>query len=174
MKFLGLLLLAMSLTFGICACENDNNDDKKVSIEVLKAFEQKFPQAVQVDWDIEGKYCIAEFRGTVPDIPELTLEDIPAGTLFEYEAWFDLGANWRMTVVDIPYKVLPQAVKTGFAAGNYGAWRVEDTDVIQRNGQDNVYVIEVEQGNIERYLYFNSKGELTQEKKTNNDYREFL
>lgn len=174
MKFLGLLLLAMSLSFGICACENDNNDDKKVSIEVLKAFEQRFPQAVQVDWDIEGKYCVAEFKGTIPDIPELSLEDVPQGTLFNLEAWFDMGANWKMTVVDVPYKVLPKAVQTGFTTSNYGAWKVEDADVIQRNGLDNVYVIEVEQGNTERYLYFNSKGVLTNEKKDNNDYREFL
>lgn len=175
MKFLGLLLLAMSLSLGICACENDSNtDDKKVSVEVLKAFEQRFPQALQVDWDVEGKYCVAEFKGTVPDIPELQLEDVPQGTLFDLEAWFDMSANWKMTVTDVPYKVLPKAVQTGFTASNYGAWKVEDADVIQRNGVDNVYVIEVEQGNIERYLYFNSKGELTQEKKTDNDYREFL
>ena len=174
MKFLGLMVLAMTLTIGLCACENDNNDNKKVAVEVLKAFEQRFPQAVQVDWDIEGKYCIAEFIGTAPDIPELSLEYVPAGTMFEMEAWFDLGANWKMTVVDIPYKVLPEAVKTGFTSSNYGAWRVEDSDVIQRNGEDNVYVIEVEQGNTDRYLYFNSKGVLLKERNDNNDYREFL
>lgn len=174
MKFLGLLLLAMSLTFGICACENDTPDNKKVSVEVLKAFEQKFPQAVQVDWDIEGKYCVAEFKGNLPDIPELTTENLPANTLFELEAWFDYSANWKMTIVDIPYKILPQAVKNGFTTSNFGDWRVEDAIVIQRNGEDNIYVIEVEKGNGERYLYFNSKGELTDEKSNNKGYRDLL
>ena len=52
MKFLSLLVLAMGLAFGLYACDN-TDDDKKVGVEVLKAFEQRFPQAVQVDWDVD-------------------------------------------------------------------------------------------------------------------------
>ena len=164
MKFLSLLILAMGLAFGLYACEN-KDDDKKVSIEVLKAFEQKFPQAVQIDWDVEGRYCVAEFKDALPDISGLTLDSVPAATLFELEAWFDNAGNWKMTVVDVPYKLLPQIIKQGFTSSNYGAWKVEDADVIQRNGVDNIYIIEVEQNNKERYLFFNKDGELTKETK---------
>lgn len=173
MKFLGLFLLAMCLTVGMCACNADSNDDKKVRVEVLKAFEQRFPQAVQIDWDVEGRYCVADFKGTVPDIPELSLEGVPPGTLFDLEAWFDSAGNWKMTVVDIPFRLLPQDVKTGFAASNYGTWKVEDTHVVQRNGSGSIYVIEVEQGNRERYLFFNSNGKLSNEKKSD-DYLNLL
>ena len=74
-----------------------------------------------------------------------------------------------MTVIDVPYKILPQSVKQGFTTSNYGAWKVEDADVIQRNGVDNIYIIEVEQNDKERYLYFNKDGKLIQEKKS--DFR---
>ncbi len=173
MKFLSLLILALGLALGLYACDR-NDDDKKVGIEVLKAFEQRFPQAVQIDWDVEGRYCIAEFKDVLPQIPDLTTEGIPANTLFELEAWFDNSANWKMTVIDLPYKVLPQAVKQGFTTSNYGAWKVEDADVIQRNGVDVIYVIEVEQNNKERYLYFTKDGVLQKEAKDNKDYRDLL
>ena len=168
MKFLSLLVLAMGLAFGLYACDK-KDDDKKVGVEVLKAFEQKFPQAVQVDWDVEGRYCVAEFKDALPAIGELSTDGIPANTLFEFEAWFDNSANWLMTVIDVPYKILPQSVKQGFTTSNYGAWKVEDADLIQRNGVDNIYIIEVEQNDKERYLYFNKDGKLIQEKKS--DFR---
>ena len=57
MKTIALFFFAMFITFGLCACDQDNHHDQKISIEVLKAFEQKFPQAVGVEW-----YYVADFR----------------------------------------------------------------------------------------------------------------
>lgn len=167
MKTIALFFFAMFITFGLCACDQDNHHDQKISIEVLKAFEQKFPDAVGVEWEKEGRYYVADFRSTLPEGQ--------TGVKYELEAWFDSSANWRMTVKDVTYDMLPQVVKDGFTASNFGAWNVEDSDIVERNGKDTVYVLEVEQGHQERYLYFNSNGKLTQERKNgSDDYRDLL
>lgn len=167
MKTIALFFFAMFITFGLCACDEDNHlDNKKVSIEVLKAFEQKFPQAVAVEWEKEGRYYVADFRAPLPQGQD--------GMKYELEAWFDADANWRMTVMDVTYDMLPQVVKDGFTSSNFGAWRVEDVDIVERNGKDTIYVIEVDQGHQERCLFFNSAGELTQERKNSPDDFRYL
>ena len=167
MKTIAIFFLAFFISMGLCACDRDNTHHQKISIEVLKAFEQKFPQAVAVEWEKMGHYYVADFRAPLPEGKD--------GVKYEMEAWFDSSANWRMTVKDVTYDMLPQVVKDGFTASNFGAWRVDDSDIVERNGKDTVYVLEVEQGNEDRYMYFNSRGELTQERKNGaDDFRDLL
>ena len=51
-----------------------------------------------------------------------------------------------MTQTDIPFTMLPEAVRTAFAATEYAAapWSVDDVDMLEREGVETVYVIEVE------------------------------
>lgn len=167
MKAVGLFFFAILVSFGLCAYNDTEEyvDSQKVSIAVLKAFEQKFPQAVGVEWDKEWRFYVAEFRSPMAGAQSLAMYDM--------EAWFDLNANWRMTVIDAAYKMLPQVVKDGFTAGNYGAWKVDDAHIVVRNGKDNIYIIEVEQGHQERDLFFNSSGELVKESRSS-DYKSLL
>ena len=170
MKAIGLFFFAMMVSLGLCAynagVEGDESEDsQKVSIAVLKAFGQKFPQAVGVEWEREWRFYVADFRSPVEGmIPPL---------MCDMEAWFDSGANWRMTVADVPFDKLPQVVKDGFAGGNYGTWKVDDAHIVERNGKDNIYIIEVEQRHMERDLYFNSRGELVKETKST-DFKSLL
>ncbi len=162
MKAVSLLFCAMSISLVLCACDNEN-EVKKVSTEVLKAFQQRYPQAVQVDWEREGKYYVAEFKSPYEQ-PGAPVSAVPL-QMFEMEAWFDNLANWRMTVIDANYTLLPIEVKNGFTAGKYGSWQVDDVDIVELNGKDPIYILEVEHMGQERALYFNARGELTQEKK---------
>lgn len=167
MKTIALFFFAMCVSFGLCACDGDHDRDQKISIDVLKAFEQRFPQAVGVEWEKEGRYYVADFRAP--------LQEGQSGLMYDMEAWFDSSANWRMTVKDVTYDMLPEAVRNGFTASNYGAWKVDDADIVERNGKDSVYVLEVQQGHVERYLYFNSSGVLTQERHSgSDDYKDLL
>ncbi len=167
MKAIGLFFFALLVSFGLCSFTDgdDGTDSGKVSIAVLKAFEQKFPQAVGVEWEKEWRHYVAEFRSPMEGTQSLAM--------YEMEAWFDHGANWRMTVVDVPYSMLPQVVKDGFTSCNYGAWNVDDAHIVVRNGKDNIYIIEVEQGHLERYLFFNSSSKFVKESR-NADYRSLL
>ncbi|MBQ7773926.1 MAG: PepSY-like domain-containing protein [Bacteroidales bacterium] len=170
MKTMALLFAAMLISFGLCACDNGDDHPTKISTDIIKAFEQRYPQAVQVDWDREGKYYVAEFKA-----PYGGATGIITPTLYEMEAWFDARANWKMTVMEITYDILPAEVKGGFTTSKYSEWRVEDTDIIERNGKETVYALEVKHGKDERCLYFNSRGELTKEmRKEINDYRDLL
>lgn len=167
MKAIGLFFFAVLVAFGLCSFSDgdDGTDSRKVSIAVLKAFEQKYPQAVSVDWDKEGKYYVVDFRALK--------EGVQSKGACEMEAWFDMDANWRMTVTDIGFDMLPQEVKDGFKACKFADWRVDDVHIVERNGKPAEYVIEVEKGRDERDLYFNIKGELVKELR-DSDYKSLL
>ena len=71
--------------------------------------------------------------------------------------------------------MLPQEVKDAFKGGVYAQWRVDDVDIVERNGKDTLFVMDVEQGKDERLLYFNARGELVRESRSSNDdYRSLL
>ena len=172
MKAVCLLCCAMSVSLALCAC--DTGDDlKKVSTEVLKAFQQRYPQAEQVDWERDGRYYVAEFRAPYSQ-PGAPVMAVPL-QMFEMEAWFDSLANWRMTVIDANYTLLPPEVSNGFTVSKYGKWHVDDVSIVELNGKDPVYILEIENNGSERTLYFNQRGVLTKEKKGSPDsYKDLL
>jgi len=177
MKAIALFFFAMFISVGLCACDESTGDNEKISIDVLRAFGEKFPQAKDVDWDTHGRYYVAEFKSPAGWVQseEITGAGATPEVLYEMEAWFDTAANWRMTVIDATYTMLPNSVQHGFTTSTYGAWKVDDVDIVQRNGKEPVYILEVKQGKVERELYFNSNGVLTHEKKhSSDDYRDLL
>lgn len=167
MKVIGLFFFAMLVSFGLCACNDgdDGIDSQRVSAAVVRAFELKFPQAVDVEWEKEGRYYVADFRAPV--------DGLQGRVMCEMDAWYDVEANWKMTVTDVTYDMLPPVVQVGFTSGNYGSWRVEDVHIVEINGKDTLYILEVEQGNTERDLRYNAKGELVKESR-DTDYRSLL
>lgn len=62
-----------------------------------------------------------------------------------------------MTETDIAFDQLPLAVSSAFAASEYASWRVDDVDMLEREGAETVYVIEAEgtsdgkQTEVDRY-----------------------
>ncbi len=84
-----------------------------------------------------------------------------AGTVMQ--AWFDAAGKWYMTEGDISYAELPRAVRTAYEAGDYAAWHVDDVDKLLRNGQETVYVLEVERAEQEFDLYYSEDGVLLRE-----------
>jgi len=135
----------LMLAFGVCgavmqSCDDDD-DNLKVSEELQTAFSQRYPGATP-EWKTRGNYYIADFRNRN----------------YESEAWFTSGAVWLMTETDLPYAALPEAVKTAFRNSEYGTWRQDDVTMIEREGMEPVYVLEVEQGAREMDLYYNAEG----------------
>ena len=61
---------------------------------------------------------------------------------------------------DVPYALLPQAVRTAFESGEYAAWHVDDADKLTREGLETVYVLEVEQRDAEYELVYSEDGVL--------------
>lgn len=155
-----ILLLAVAGALALQSCEN-NKKGVNVNAEVKEAFTAKYPGAKDVRWNTRNTYSIAEFKDN--------------GT--NASAWFDGAGTWYMTETDIPYAALPQTVQTAFKASEYGAWRVDDVDMIEREGAETVYVIEVEQGASEADLYYTPDGVLVKtlfDTDNDDDYEDFI
>lgn len=131
------------LGFTFAACDNDDLNLSNNS-EVVKSFNQLYPDATRVSWEAKGTYYVADF--------------VSSG--LEAEAWFFPDGRWQMTEIDIPYSALPAAVKTAFEASEYATWRVDDVDKVLRTGYDPIYVIDVEMGELEYDLYYAEDGVL--------------
>lgn len=149
-------IAVIGLAFQGCSDDDNDNDNINVDDNYKSAFEQLYPGVGNVTWERKGNYYVADFWRT----------EFNAGA----EAWFDNAAAWELTVTDITYQALPQAVRTAFEASEYAAWRVDDVDMIERKGMEVIYVIEVEKGNVEFDLFYAPDGTLIKavEDKDNN------
>lgn len=113
---------AVVAALGLFACDNY---DAPTSLR--NAFSDKYPTAVDVEWERKRGYAVAEF--TLPGQGEC-------------EAWYTKGGEWVMTKYDIKYSDLPQAVRMAFET-SYGAQTpVDDVERLERNTGDTIYFIE--------------------------------
>ena len=156
MKKFGLFLLAAASLNAFASCDDDDRHESNpqrngVSELVVKTFNEMYPDAKNIEWEVKNEYAIAEFYS-------------PSGAQGDDEntkAWFDntLG-DWAMTECDIASSAIPQAVLTAFGASEYADWRIDDIDMVLRNGMELVYVLEVEQGERDIDLYYSEDGVL--------------
>ena len=137
------LLLALSVTWSLQSCDNDDDGSIAVPAELQSAFSSKFPNAANVKWETKSGYYVADFYDG-----------------YEASAWFTQDGKWQMTETDIPYNALPQAVKTSFESSEYASWKRDDIDKLERTGVETVFVIEVEKQNQEVDLYYSADGTL--------------
>ena len=150
-------LLVSALALAGCDKNEDNGSrEPAVSQQAKAALAAKYPSATNVAWQTKGNYVVASFS-----LPASRAE---AGN--DLAAWFDNGGAWYMTETDIPFTVLPQAVRTAFNASEYAAapWTVDDVDMLEREGVETIYVIEAEkrENGIETEvdLYYSADGVL--------------
>lgn len=111
---------------------------------VENAFQEKYPDAKNPVFEIEGNYYVVDFNNE--------------GS--ETTAWFTDQGVWMMEKIDISFAQLPAAVSTAFKQGFYSNWTVDDTYAINRLNMGIVYKIEAEQSNSEVDLYYSQYGNL--------------
>ena len=91
-------------------------------------FVSSYPNAVDVEWERERGYAVAEFE--LPGISN------------DCEAWYTLDGVWVLTSYDIAYSALPQAVRAAFEA-EYGVESpIDDVKRVERNAEPTLYFIE--------------------------------
>lgn len=108
MKKFAVLMLALASLGAMTGCDDDD-DSVKVPAAVQDTFGRMFPGAGHVEWAGKQGYLVAEFR--------------EGGT--DMQAWFDAAGKWYMTEEDVPYALLPQAVRTAFGkrrVRRHGMW----------------------------------------------------
>jgi hypothetical protein len=122
MRKLMFAVAACVAAFALFAC-----DHYKAPASMRSAFYEKYPTAVDVEWEKKHGHAVAEF--TMPGVGEC-------------EAWYTKGGVWLMTKFDIKYSDLPQAVRTAFETA-YGAQTpVDDVERLDRNTGETIYFIE--------------------------------
>lgn len=142
LKTLFLLLTLPVTLFSACDSDDDNTNSDNVPEEVRNTFAEKYPSAINMEWENKGLYKVVEF----------TYNNMEA------EAWFDSNGTWYMTETDLPYNLLPQAVKDSFQASEYSTWKIDDIDMLERKDSEAIYIIEAEQQNNEMDLYYSTEG----------------
>lgn len=173
-----LLPLCALLTGMLCTLSSCNNEDQpgilpgngNVPEAILEQFKKQFPDAKNVTWENQADgYYTASF----------TTDDNPQS---HNTAWFNGHGHWDMTNYEIPFTAVPQAVKETFEASDYGqsgsGWRVDDeVDVLERNGNETLYVIEVQKREngkeTEIDLYFTASGILVKELADGDNYNRY-
>lgn len=138
--FISAILICGSTIFSACSDNNGVIPDATI----VNAFNSKYPDAKNVEWETKADYKVAEFRN---------------GS-YETEAWFDASGKWMMTETDIPYNQLPQAIRMHFESSEYASWKKEDVDKLERANTATVYILEVEKGETEIDLYYAEDGAL--------------
>lgn len=155
-----LLVGAMALTG--CDKESAGAPDiplaSAVSAQAAAALAAKYPSAERITWQSKDRYVVANFSLPKSHAAESGGNDLAA--------WFDNGGTWYMTETDIPFSALPEAVRAAFLASEYAAapWRTDDVDMLEREGVETIYVVEVEKHEngigTEVDLYYSADGVL--------------
>lgn len=147
--------------------------------ELQAALMDLYPDAQNVKWSQKNGYYVAEFTAPVDESTEVRSA---GSSMVNYSAWFNASYQWQMTETDIPLDMLPQAVLDAFDASDYAAWRIDDVDMLRRDGVETIYVIEVEgtdsTGTAQEVdLYFSADGLLVKavvDADPNYDYSDFI
>ena len=137
-------IAGLTLFFSGCSKNDDDHQGIIPLPPVENAFQEKYPDAKNPVFEIEGNYYVVDFNNE--------------GS--ETTAWFTDQGVWMMEKIDIFFTQLPAAVSIAFKQGFYSNWTVDDTYAINRLNTGIVYKIEAEQSNSEVDLYYSQYGNL--------------
>lgn len=153
---LTVLTLWVALVFFFSGCKDDDQERGIIPVEqVSRAFAEKYPDARNIVFEIEGKYYVADFTDEG----------------YSVVAWLTDQGRWMMEKIRYPFGRLPEKVTTAFLEGDYDDWEIEACYEINRADMGTVYRIETQKGEREKNFYYSSLGNLIRvvEGDTDND-----
>ncbi len=137
MKKLSVILTVLFLAMGMTAFSQGNPS------EVIKqAFNQKFPGAKEMDWEIEENGWEVSFK----------LKDK------EMSAEFDLVGNWMKTETELKKKDIPDAVKSTLR-DKFPGYKVEKAEW-EVTPDRQTYEIDLKKGKKEKEVTLDKKGKV--------------
>lgn len=138
------ILVLMVIGLIVTGCSKDDNDHTP-NMNVVSAFNARYPDARQVKWDTKAGYHIADFINGSSNA----------------EAWYDDSGNWIATETELSLKTLPIAVQNSFGFSQYANWNIDDVSMLERDlAPEPVYIIEAEKGDVEVKLHYAKEGTL--------------
>ena len=171
----------MSLMLLAASCNKqrpENLQNIEATPELQAALFDLYPGAQDVKWSMKNSYYVADFKAPAGETPAVRSDN---GQLVNYSAWFDSQYQWQMTETDLPQGMVPDAVWAAFDATEYADWRIDDIDMLRRDGVETIYIIEVEGTKDGVYqevdLYFSEDGVLVKtviDAEEDYDYNDFI
>lgn len=136
-------LMIVFLTMGLATASMGQNIPKsEVPSIVLNAFQAKFSNATEVEWELKGDEYKAEF--------EIGKRN--------HDVWIDKTGAIKKHKEDFPKKDLPAAI-TQKLEKEFQTYRIDDADKIELDGKV-FYQVELENGTDERKLLLTADGKL--------------
>ena len=126
------LLLALSVTWSLQSCDNDDDGSIAVPAELQSAFSSKFPNAANVKWETKSGYYVADFYDE-----------------YEASAWFTQEGKWVLTSWEVHFNTLPDPVKNTIHATYPGRVDDDDTEYVEEATGATYYLIDIENSEID-------------------------
>ena len=115
MKKLAVIIAVAASVFAALSC--DQYEDGKPSDNVLTRFDKMYPNAYNIEWEIEGVYWEVSFEtGSYPNVKEHT-------------AWFRADGTWVRTETDLLISAVPEEIKQYLQASEYASALLQDTEI---------------------------------------------
>ena len=145
--FTAFMILAAA-AISLCACDKINGGKPLKNVQT--AFAEMYPDARDVEWEMELTNWKVSFElGTPPDVKEC-------------EAWYGLNAKWIRTETDLLESALPQAVKDALAASEYATAVLDASDIeFVETPDGNYYQLEITLKGVEVKLKVTAEGEIS-------------
>ncbi|MDR0962239.1 MAG: PepSY-like domain-containing protein [Mediterranea sp.] len=154
MKKMYFILITMGMIALHSCTKNDNPSLYNVPDPVTKAFEQNYAGASNLNWETRNVSASNYYRATFRNAQG-----------YETEVWYAPDGTWYMTITEMPYAAIPQAVKNIFESSEYNDRTVYErrdgeVDFVERLNSKSVYIIDVETlvGEVDWDLYYTEDG----------------
>jgi len=138
-----LIFLAGSLFYSVISFAQELRADEVPSV-VLNTFKQKFPKAVDVEWELKNQLYNVEFE---------------IGRI-DHEAWISNTGSIVKHKWDIEANALPKEV-SGSISRNYKGFRIDDAEKIEA-GEKLLYKVELKTASREEDVVFDQNGKLVE------------
>lgn len=156
MKISKLLFMLLCGAMLLSSCSDDDEADLQeinVPTAVLNSFQKLYKGVDDVKWEQKNQYHVARFNGI----------KLGRSTHYSASAWFTSDGIHQQSDQSIDFEQLPVLVKEAFIGYKtllYSDWKIDDCEVVLRNGMSLIYVIEIEKGNLEREISVSEFGDI--------------
>ena len=128
----------------ITACHAQSVEQSDIPSAVLKAFQEKYPQAQDVEWEKESDTELeAEF--------DLNGEEMSAN--------FSQDGTWMETETEIKRKDLPKAVQSTLKS-QFAGYEIEESEKVATPEQPEAYEVEIEKGETTLSVMLDKNGKV--------------
>lgn len=113
---------------------------------VLNAFQAKFPNATEVEWELKGDQYNADFEVGKRD----------------HDVWIDKAGNIKKHKEDFPKSELPQAIGQTLEK-DFKTYKLDDVDKFDEGGKIS-YEVKLESGSEDLKVLFSPEGKVLEKK----------